>query len=277
MLRLIDARTDAPAEVRPARPGLLRICAHAPGPGAGAADLTGLRVLLVADLLARAAELGNLQAITVLAFGAADAAAAADGTDGAATAAPPAERTGFEQAAEALGTHPPVARASAADARAAIGGPIDVHLISDPGQLGRDAADGLAVPVGAARLTAPDANGADAAAADPSAVRFALLSVPYDQPADLTEPVLAEAARTVRRWRRQVADWAESPSKPMPPDRVAAIQATFGDLDTVRLLAVVGDLAADTGVPVGAKFETSLYADRLLSLDLPADIGKPRD
>lgn len=275
MLRLIDARTDSPADVRPARPGLLRICAHAPGPGAGAGDLTGLRVLLVADLLARAAELGNLQAITVLAFNAPDTPDGADAPDGA--SAPPAQRAAFEQAAEALGTHPPIARVSAADAQAALGGPIDVHLISDPGRLALDAADGLAVPVGAARLTAPDADSADVAAADPSAVRFALLSVPYDQPADLAEPVLAEAAETVRRWRRQVADWAESPSKPMPPDRVAAIQATFGDLDTVRLLAVVRDLAADTGVPVGAKFETSLYADRLLSLDLPADIGKPRD
>lgn len=65
MLRLLDARTGSYAEVRPARPGLLRVRAHVPGAAAGP-EITWLRVLLVADLLARAAELRNLQVFTVL-------------------------------------------------------------------------------------------------------------------------------------------------------------------------------------------------------------------
>jgi cysteinyl-tRNA synthetase len=36
------------------------------------------------------------------------------------------------------------------------------------------------------------------------------------------------------------------------------------------------DLARDADVPAGAKFETFLYADRVLGLDLPCDIGRAR-
>ena len=53
------------SEVRPVVPGLLRVCAHIPEATRGS-GITGLRVLLVADLLARAAELGNLQVLTVM-------------------------------------------------------------------------------------------------------------------------------------------------------------------------------------------------------------------
>ena len=67
MLRLLDARTRFAVEIQPARAGLLRVCAHAQETSQ-AADLTGLRVLLVADLLARAAELRKLQVLIVLAF-----------------------------------------------------------------------------------------------------------------------------------------------------------------------------------------------------------------
>lgn len=66
VLRLLDAHTGSHAEVRTARPGLLLACAEVPGV-AEAADLTGPRVLLVADLLARAAEMGSLQVFYVLA------------------------------------------------------------------------------------------------------------------------------------------------------------------------------------------------------------------
>ncbi|MFF7791744.1 hypothetical protein [Streptomyces sp. NPDC007991] len=54
MLRIIDARTGEPVEAAPARRGLTRVEVHAPG-----SDLTNLRVLLVADLLVRALELGG--------------------------------------------------------------------------------------------------------------------------------------------------------------------------------------------------------------------------
>ncbi|MEV5342028.1 hypothetical protein AB0K93_26625, partial [Streptomyces sp. NPDC052676] len=54
MLRIIDAGTGEPVEAAPARRGLTRVEAHAPG-----LDPTALRVLLVADVLVRALELGG--------------------------------------------------------------------------------------------------------------------------------------------------------------------------------------------------------------------------
>jgi hypothetical protein len=100
------------------------------------------------------------------------------------------------------------------------------------------------------------------------------MSFPYHQPADLTEELLASADETVARWRRQVAQWAQSPSRPMPARISQAAGAAFGDLDTVSALGLLRDLSDDADVPAGAKFETFVYADRILGLDLPRDIGR---
>jgi hypothetical protein len=54
VLRILDARTGEPVAAAPARRGLTRIEAYASG-----LDLTALRVLLTADLLVRALELGG--------------------------------------------------------------------------------------------------------------------------------------------------------------------------------------------------------------------------
>ncbi|KDN73806.1 hypothetical protein DF19_03165 [Streptomyces olindensis] len=54
MLRIIDARTGEPVDAAPARRGLTRVEVHASD-----SDTTDLRVLLVADLLIRALELGG--------------------------------------------------------------------------------------------------------------------------------------------------------------------------------------------------------------------------
>ena len=254
MLRLLDARSRFAVEIQPARRGLLRVCAHAPETSQ-AADLTGLRVLLVADLLARTAELRKLQVLTVLAF----------------VGQPPGQLTDFEQAAGALGMHSPQARASHDDAQAALGGPIDVHLVSGRGAA-EGALEGLAVPVGVARVEPP---GHESLRSHPLAARLVLLSVPYYQPADLADGQLTEAAGTVRRWRRQVAEWAELPSRPMAADTAAAIRSAFDELDTVHALALLRDLSLDASTPAGAKFETFLYADRVLGLGLPGEIGQP--
>jgi len=66
VLRLRDARSGSCVQVRPAKAGL-RVCAYLPETAVDE-DITWLRVLLVADLLLRAAELRNLQVLTVLAF-----------------------------------------------------------------------------------------------------------------------------------------------------------------------------------------------------------------
>jgi hypothetical protein len=262
VLRLLDARTGSYAEVRPARPGLLRVCAHVPE-AAGGSDVTGLRVLLLADLLTRTAELRNLQVLTAVASG--------DRSS--------AQLAALERAADALGIHPPAARVGSGDARTSLGGPIDVHFAGDAAGVA-DRGSGPIAPVGGAHLHR--AGDRDEAADDllaghedePLAVRLALMSVPYHQPADLTEQALADARATVGCWRLRVAHWAESPSRPVPAQIAETARAAFDDLDTVSALGLLRGLADDDSVPAGARFESFLYADRILSLDLPRDIGR---
>jgi hypothetical protein len=262
VLRLLDARTGSPAEVRPARPGVLRVCAHVQQDEAGS-GISALRVLLVADLLARTAELTGLQVLTTLEI-----------------SGPPVDQAAaLESDANALGIHPPTARTSAHDAPSPLGGPIDVHLLSQGASLDQGQG-GLVVSVGAAHLGGTDSR-ADAPAGrlpagqghDPLAVRLALMSFPSHQPADLADDGLSGARETLASWRQQVAGWAESPSQPMPVHIADAASAAFNDLDTVSALALLRGLAPDASVPAGAKFETFVYADRILGLDLARDIG----
>ncbi len=100
------------------------------------------------------------------------------------------------------------------------------------------------------------------------------MSFPSHQPADLTDSVLASARETVGDWRHRVAQWAEQPSKPIPARLAEVARAAFSDLDTVSAIALLRGLAYDDGVPAGAKFETFLYVDRVLGLDLPGEIGR---
>ena len=253
--------TTAPARIgglASARPGPLRVCAHVRATG-DAADLTGLRVLLMADLLARGAELRGLQVLTTRAI-----------------TGEPASQAAVERAAEALVVYPPVLLA--ADSSGAWpGGPADVHVADD------DAADkedrsGILIRVAAARL-AQDACLGDGVAGmlgghDPLAVRFALMSLPRRQPTELTAAKLADAARTLREWRHHVAVWAESPSGRIPEPIATTVRAAFGNLDTVAALSSLSGLAADETVPPGARFEAFVYTDRVLGLDLPRDIGR---
>jgi len=169
VLRLIDTRTGSYAEVRTARQGVLRVCAHAPG-AAEASDITGLRVLLVADVLTRAAELRNLQVLTAL---------ASDGE-------PNGQQAAVEHAAHALGIHPPAARARPGEAQAALGGPIDVHLASS-GVRADDRRSGLVALVGAAHIYQAGEVAGDLLAGhehehEPLAIRLALLSFPITSP-----------------------------------------------------------------------------------------------
>lgn len=258
MFRVLDDRPGSHAVVSLPRPGPLRVYAHVRA-SADAADLTGLRVLLTADLLFRAAELGGLQVLATRAF-----------------AGEPAGQAVAERAAVALGAYPP-ALPAAGLAEAWQGGPDDVH-VADDDAAGPDDRSGILVRVAVARL-AQDAIPGDATAGmlgghDPLAVRLALMSLPRHQPAELTAGELADAARTLGEWRRQVARWAESPSAAIPPPVAAEVRAAFESQDIIAVLALLSGLAADETVPPGARFETFVYADRVLSLDLPRDIGR---
>jgi cysteinyl-tRNA synthetase len=111
---------------------------------------------------------------------------------------------------------------------------------------------------------------------DPLAGRLALLEHRYRQQLNLTWETLAAADAALRRWRERVADWARSPSKPMCAQYVRDITAAFDDdLDTPAALRVLRELAKDSEVPPGSKFETFAHADQWLGLDLARDVGRP--
>jgi len=260
VFRIWDDSTGSYVELatRPSIP--LRICVH--GPSAGAEyGLTYIRVLLVADVLARIAELRGLQVIAVLA------------TDSSPSGA-------LEQHASALGIHPPAAHASPADAEAWLGGPAAVHVARTEAGLG-DHGRGAVIDVGPVELTQPEADGqaADLETAggdghDGLALRLVLLSCSHGQPVELTQAALADAGKTLSRWRHQVAEWAREPSRPIPAETAHKIAIAFDDnLNTVAALAVLDSVESDDGVPAGAKFETFAFADRVLGLELVREIG----
>jgi cysteinyl-tRNA synthetase len=110
---------------------------------------------------------------------------------------------------------------------------------------------------------------------DPLALRLALLRHHHRQPATLTWDDLAGADGTLRRWRRQTAEWANFPSKPMCAGYVTGVTgAVDDDLDTPAALAALDALGADGELPEGSKFEAFAYLDRLLGLDLARDVGR---
>lgn len=236
MLRVLDDRARAYAAVRPAQAGTLRVRTHVPG-RVGDDDLTGLRVLLIADLLARTAELAGLQAFASREL---------------------AGQPGVEEAADALNIHPPATDAAT---------PADVHVASG-GIVVADGQPGIVLIAAPARLRASRGE------VDPLGIRLALLSYRYSEPAEITEAVLADASATLGQWRRQVARWADSPSRPIPEPIVVAARDAFDNLDTVSALTLLRGLAADGGIPAGAKFETFVFADRVLGLDLAREIGR---
>jgi hypothetical protein len=205
---------SVPAEslIRPAHSGVLRVRAHVPA-DAGAGDLTALRVLVIADVLTRAAE---------------------------------------------LNVRSPVAAAGTGSA--------DVHVAAADALPG-DTRGALVVPVARASLRSDEDH-------DALAIRLALLSYPSGQPVELTDRELTGAQATIGGWRRRVAGWAESSSKPIPEEFAAKILAAFAGLDTVAVLTTMDDLASDDGLPPGAKFEAFLFADRVLALELESGIGR---
>ncbi len=111
---------------------------------------------------------------------------------------------------------------------------------------------------------------------DPLAVRLAFLQTRYRQQINLTWDALAAADRTLRRWRVRVAQWAESPSKPMCAGYVDRVVTAFDDdLDTPAAVVALRELERDEAIPAGSKFEAFAHLDRLFGLDLARDVGRP--
>ncbi|MFF8319765.1 hypothetical protein ACF06V_21625 [Streptomyces bobili] len=240
MLRIIDARTGEPVVAAPVRRGLTRVEAHASGYGTGS-----LRVLLVADLVARVLELGGTSVLPVLTG--------------------EREQAELRAAATTLGVRP------FEDARDLSGGFGEAQAVHVAGEdSAATAGESVWVPVGAVRpdaLAGPDP--------DPAALRLALLSHHHRAPAALDAAALHEAAATLARWRRAVAHWARSPSRPVPDDLRGRLRTAWDDdLDLPAVLGVLRSVEeAGPPLPDGARFETYAYADRLLGLELTRDVG----
>ncbi|MEU6476561.1 hypothetical protein ABZ858_06650 [Streptomyces sp. NPDC047017] len=253
---LTDARTGRLTPIRRGPGGLLRVCVH-PAP-AERRDLPGdLRALLVADVLFRIAELEDLQVIT----GYVERPLSGERTDA------------LARAAGQVGIQPPAVHTPDAALFAAFGGPVDVRVLA-PSAGVEEAEQALLVEVGPTRLPGgPDDLAADGA--DPLAVRLALLGLPYVAPAEIGAAALEEARAVLARWRARVAAWADAVSRPLHADTVERLRTAYEqDLDTPAVLDALSRLEADPDVPDGAKFETFVYADRVLSLELPREIGR---
>lgn len=239
VLRIIDARTGEPVDAAPARRGLTRVQAHAPG-----FDTTALRVLIVADLLVRALELGGTPVWSLL------------------TA--PREHAELRAGAAALGIRP---FEESRDLSAGLGEAQVIHVA------GEDAPAPDGVLVGVAPVESP---AAVPDVPDPAVLRLALLSQRRGLPVRLDTEALDEAQRTLAHWRRAVADWARRPSRPIPDEVRAQLRAAWeDDLDVGGVLRVLRWVETAPDVPDGARFETYAYADRILGLELTRDLGSP--
>ncbi|MEW2286907.1 hypothetical protein [Streptomyces sp. NPDC047841] len=295
MLRILDARTSEPVPAAPARRGLTRIATHASG-----LDPTALRVMLTADLLVRALELGGTPVWTIL------------------TA--PRDQPELRTAATHLAIRP---FEDDRDLASGLGEAQMIHVARQPTAGGRDPGPGERAE-GAAPDPSPEERGEGPSAAgsrgeragearpaggptgdpvpessgggplaavapvewagpqpslpvllaDPAALRLALLSVPRHQPARLDGGALDRAAEQLADWRRAMAGWARQPSRPVPePVRERLRAAWENDLDLPGVLDVLRDVASTPDLTDGARFETYAYADRLLALDLARDLG----
>ncbi|WP_329548920.1 hypothetical protein OG548_38515 [Streptomyces sp. NBC_01356] len=232
MLRITDVRTGEPTDAVRARRALARVRVHVP-----TADTSALRVLLVADVLARALEIGGTPAVT-----------AAD---------PPEE---LRVRADALG----IRRAEAGTAGA---GPA-LHVLAQGDTAPDDTAPDDDIRIEVAPVTGT---------ADPALLRMILLATPRREPVDLATADLEGARETLARWRKAVATWATRPSKPVPEAVRQELRAAWeDDLDVPAVLEVLRRVEGDEGIPDGARFETYAYADRLLGLELTRDIGSVR-
>ncbi|MFC9125292.1 hypothetical protein ACFT4A_00405 [Streptomyces sp. NPDC057099] len=246
VLRIIDARSGEPVDAAPARRGLTRVEVHAPD-----FDTTSLRVLLVADLLVRALELGGTPVWALLTGG--------------------RRQAELRAGAAALGIRP---FEDSPDVSAGLGEAQVIHVAVEGGT----ATDGVRIDVAPAQPDIPDpsAHPDTRDGADPGVLRLALLARHHSAPALLEAAALDEARDTLARWRGAVARWARLPSRPVPDEvRRRLRDAWEDDLDLPRVLDILHDVETEPELPDGARFETYAYADRLLGLDLTRDLGSP--
>jgi hypothetical protein len=111
---------------------------------------------------------------------------------------------------------------------------------------------------------------------EPLAIRLALLRHPRGEPVSLEPATLDRAEQTLRELRRSVAAWAEHPSAPMHRTTVESARTALDDnLDVAAVLGLLHQLIENPAVPPGAKFETFVFLDQVLALDLARNVGQP--
>lgn len=132
--------------------------------------------------------------------------------------------------------------------------------------------DGPLYPIGPV-TSAPSAPGDLLEEPDPLDLRLALLRFQHGETAHLTKARLYRAQETLHRWRVKVAQWSHMPSA-RPLDLTPFLEPMRSDLDTPSTLTAMHHLETNHEIASGAKFETFLSLDRVLSLDLPHLIGK---
>ncbi|WP_225891227.1 hypothetical protein [Streptomyces dioscori] len=251
MLRITDARTGDPVTATPARRGLTRVEARVERP-----DATGLRVLLTADVLVRALEIGGTPVWTVL-----------TGTEGRAELRARARSLGIRPFEDERDSGPGLGEAQVLSVRARTDEPADGATPAG----GAAGAGGLRVEVAPADIEPAVAQDDESAAA----LRLALLARPRGEELRLDAADLIDAENQLKHWRGAVAAWATRPSGPIPdPVREQLRAAWEDDLDVPAVLGVLRKVETSGTVPDGARFETYAYADRLLGLELTRDIGR---
>jgi cysteinyl-tRNA synthetase len=277
VFRIYDTRTGQVEEIDPGPGSLLRLYAPGPAPDRPA-PVGDLRSLLVADLIRRNAE--HRHGLTVAACVVIPDAGNDDGT---------ADDGILAADATALNIRPAEQVARAPELAGLVTGaasPGEIIIDAQPGPSAGPVTVWHSVRAGAVTFTGREAGGgapgldlsglADRGL-DPLAARLALMSRRYAEQANLTWDVLGDADQALRRWRELVAEWAESPSRPMCAELTAQVAAAFdGDLDTPAALQALRGLEQDPQIHPGSKFESFLHADQLLALDLPREIGRPR-
>ncbi|MDR2986150.1 MAG: hypothetical protein LBV34_15045 [Nocardiopsaceae bacterium] len=261
MLRVPDG-TGCWREISPRRSGVLQVRAHIPSE---LESVTALRVLVVADLLARVAERGGVQALTAY---------VGDFEE-------PADQQALRRIPDALGLHGPTALArSEEELPPPNDSPADVHVASAE-LAGQAGLQGLRLTVAGGRGSRREASGSSSPAKmllavgdAPLAVKLAMLSTSHMELVDLSADALEGARRTILEWQRRVAGWAEFPSRPVPPEMATTIRRCFDRLDSPAVIRLLSELAGRDDIAQGAKFEAFIYADQILALELERSIGQ---
>jgi hypothetical protein len=215
--------------------------------------LTGMRVLITADLVCRVLEdIHSAQAL--LAVISEDRAVVQELLAGDLMVRPAA-----------------VVAATVPEAHADLGTALDLLVTAAGGDEQSCASLAVTMPVGPVTATTAWAD------VDPVTLRFAMLCTDYAVPLELSNAVVQRCEAALGRWRQRLDEWSRHPSHPITAEwRSGAVAAVDDDLDVARLTAMMVELEDAKGVEPGAKFEAFAFVDRVLAVDLTRELGRTR-